>query len=182
MTAWSCSPSTSMLPRRSKSDAHPHRNHARRWPKVHPERGGPRRYAGSDRGGRVSDVRRFGRGMARLCTTDRNRVRNRRCSGPVPQDEGGGQSPGPTPWKLRCRGASEDLYGGSRNGVGGRSSKKLSRSPLFRELLFLADHGIPWSVITKWSATRRMAACVAIAEERGARFDWDAMRYVQQGE
>jgi hypothetical protein len=44
-------------------------------------------------------------------------------------------------------------------------------------MLYLLRHGVPWEVMRGWSRARRMAACVAIAEQQGAVFDWDAMRY-----
>ncbi|GCE85163.1 hypothetical protein [Komagataeibacter diospyri] len=55
-----------------------------------------------------------------------------------------------------------------------------------QEMLLLADSGVPWDVASKWSRTRRFAACVAITERRSretyglipARFDWSASRYV----
>lgn len=48
---------------------------------------------------------------------------------------------------------------------------------MFREVLYLAKHGVPWTVIMSWSRRRRIAACVTIAEQDGFVFDWDACCY-----
>lgn len=44
-------------------------------------------------------------------------------------------------------------------------------------MLYLVKHGVPWQVLDGWSRARRMAACVALAEQGGEIFDWELMRY-----
>jgi len=49
---------------------------------------------------------------------------------------------------------------------------------VFQQMMYLMKHGVPWNVLNSWSDARRLAACVILAEQAGARFDWVSMRYV----
>lgn len=51
---------------------------------------------------------------------------------------------------------------------------------MFQEMLFLAEHGVPWDLSKTWSRARRMAGCVAISERKGAVFSWETMSYTQK--